>query len=221
VGHIRRYDPDDLLAILEEHAFVLDQSASFGMQPRSRWLLDFALWGLTHRRVQAMRSYNRLFLPLGLLLQRRLEWAPGLIDVAKVDEVLLVCRRGGLSSVPRTASRRAQSGTPAAKTDDEPAANSAASDTLLALAVTPSWGEVSRRKKRLLPVEAARRAGVARRDPSGNRVNDSPMGGSDRVDWTFAVFVQGCVGFRKSRIRLVRGKDASIRGLVWRSYRSS
>jgi SAM-dependent methyltransferase len=103
VGHIRRYDPDDLLAILEEHSFVLDQSASFGMQPRSRWLLDFAVWGLTHRRVQAMRWYNRLFLPLGLLLQRRLEWAPSLIDVAKVDEVLLVCRRGGLPSVRRTA----------------------------------------------------------------------------------------------------------------------
>ena|GEM_PF-6371728 len=126
----------------------------------------------------------------------------------------------GLPSVRRP-SRRAQSGTPAAKTDDEPAANSPASDTLLALAVTPSWGEVSRRRKRLLPVEAARRGDVARRDPSGNQVNDGPMGGSDRVDWTVAVFVQGCVGFRKSRIRLVRDKDASIRGLVWRSYRSS
>ncbi|HME73010.1 MAG TPA: class I SAM-dependent methyltransferase [Myxococcota bacterium] len=103
VGHVRRYDPDDLLAILEEYSFVLDQSAGFGMQPRSRWLLDFAVWGLTHRRVQAMSWYNRLFLPLGLLLQRRLEWAPGLIDVAKVDELLLVCGRGGLPSLRRTA----------------------------------------------------------------------------------------------------------------------
>ena len=58
VGHVRRYDPDDLLAILGEHAFVLEQSAAFGMQPRSGWLLDFAVWGLTHRRVQAMRWYN-------------------------------------------------------------------------------------------------------------------------------------------------------------------
>ena len=53
------------------------------MQPRSRWLLDFAVWGLTQRRVQAMRWYNTVFLPLGLLLQRRLAWAPGLIDVAQ------------------------------------------------------------------------------------------------------------------------------------------
>jgi hypothetical protein len=41
-----------------------------------------------------MRWYNTLFLPLGLLLQKRLAWAPGLIDVAKVDELLLLCRRG-------------------------------------------------------------------------------------------------------------------------------
>lgn len=95
VGHVRRYDPDDLLAILGAHAFVLEQSAVFGMQPRSGWLLDFAVWGLTHRRVQAMRWYNGLFLPLGLFLQKRLAWAPGLIDAANVDELLLVCRRGG------------------------------------------------------------------------------------------------------------------------------
>ena len=94
VGHARRYDPDDLLAILGAHAFVLEQSAAFGMQPRSGWLLDFAVWGLTHRRVQAMRWYNGLFLPLGLFLQKRLAWVSGLIDVANVDELLLVCRRG-------------------------------------------------------------------------------------------------------------------------------
>lgn len=95
VGHVRRYDPDDLLAILGEHAFILEQSAAFGMQPRSGWLLDFAVWGLTHRRVQAMRWYNGLFLPLGLFLQKRLAWVSGLLDVANVDEILLVCRRDG------------------------------------------------------------------------------------------------------------------------------
>ena len=94
VGHVRRYDPDDLLAILVEHSFVLEQSVGFGMQPRSGWFLDFAVWGLTHQRVQAMRWYNGLFLPLGLFLQRRLAWTSGLIDVANVDEILLVCRRG-------------------------------------------------------------------------------------------------------------------------------
>jgi|CXWL01.1.fsa_nt_gi SAM-dependent methyltransferase len=93
VGHARRYDPGELLAILEEHAFVLEQSAVFGMQPRSGWLLDFAVWGMTHKRAQAMRWYNGLVLPIGLFLQPRLAWASGLIDVANVDEILLVCRR--------------------------------------------------------------------------------------------------------------------------------
>jgi SAM-dependent methyltransferase len=93
VGHVRRYDPEDLLAILAEHALVLEQSAVFGMEPRSRWLLDFAVWGLTQRPVQALRWYNRLFLPLGLRLQRRLACAPGLIDLTAVGELLLVCRR--------------------------------------------------------------------------------------------------------------------------------
>lgn len=94
VGHVRRYDPDDLLAILAEHFFVLEQSVRFGMQPRSGWLLDFAVWGLTRKRKQAMRWYNGIILPLGLFLQRPLAWAPGLINVANVDELLLVCQRG-------------------------------------------------------------------------------------------------------------------------------
>jgi SAM-dependent methyltransferase len=103
VGHVRRYDPKDLLAILGEHFFVLERSASFGMQPRSGWILDFAVWGLAHHRVQAMRWYNGLFLPLGLFLQRRLAWASGLIDVTNVDELLLVCRRGGRHTCKVTA----------------------------------------------------------------------------------------------------------------------
>jgi SAM-dependent methyltransferase len=103
VGHVRRYAPDDLLAILGAHSFVLEQSAVFGMQPRSHWLLDFAVWGLTHRWVQAMRWYNRLFLPLGLFLQRRLAWTSGLIDAADVGGLLLVCRRGGRHTCKVTA----------------------------------------------------------------------------------------------------------------------
>ncbi len=105
VGHVRRYDPDALLAILGEHFLVLEQSAAFGMEPRSGWLLDFAVWGLTRRRVQAMRWYNKVFLPLGLLLQKRLVCAPGLIDVTKVDELFLVCRRGDRRALLPTAHR--------------------------------------------------------------------------------------------------------------------
>jgi SAM-dependent methyltransferase len=93
VGHVRRYEPDHLLALLREHGLELERTAVFGMEPRSRWLLDFAVWGLTKRRVQALRWYNAVLLPLGLRLQRRLRWGAGLIDVAGVGELLLACRR--------------------------------------------------------------------------------------------------------------------------------
>jgi SAM-dependent methyltransferase len=93
VGHVRRYEPDHLVVLLREHGLTLERTAVFGMEPRSRWLLDFAVWGLTKRRVQALRWYNTLLLPLGLLFQKRLAWGTGLIDVAGVGELLLACRR--------------------------------------------------------------------------------------------------------------------------------
>jgi len=93
VGHVRRYEPDQLLALLQEHRLALERTAVFGMEPRSRWLLELAAWGLSKRREKALRWYNGVFLPLGLLIQRRLEWGRGLIDVAGVGELLLACRR--------------------------------------------------------------------------------------------------------------------------------
>lgn len=110
VGHVRRYKPDELLAILRNHSLSLEQSAVFGMQPKSGWLLDFAVWGLTHKPVQAMRWYNGLFLPLGLFLQRPLAWSAGLTDVANVDEILLVCRRDVRPAGQSAAEARLQMG---------------------------------------------------------------------------------------------------------------
>ena len=93
VGHVRRYDPADLLALLDDYGLTLERTAVFGMEPKSGWLLDLAVWGLTRRREQALRWYNAVILPLGLWMQRRLEWGDGLIDVADVGELLLACRR--------------------------------------------------------------------------------------------------------------------------------
>jgi SAM-dependent methyltransferase len=94
VGHLRRYRPQELSARLARHGLTLERSARYGMQPRSRLLGRFAAWGLTRRREQAMRWYNRVFMPIGLLFEKRLRLVPGLIDTTRVDEVLLVCRRG-------------------------------------------------------------------------------------------------------------------------------
>jgi hypothetical protein len=51
------------------------------------------MWFLTHRRERAMWWYNRVFMPIGLRMQKPLSFAPGLIDDDGVDTVLLVCRR--------------------------------------------------------------------------------------------------------------------------------
>jgi hypothetical protein len=37
--------------------------------------------------------YNRVFMKLGLLFQKKLEFCGGMISAPGVDEVLLVCRR--------------------------------------------------------------------------------------------------------------------------------
>jgi len=93
VGHVRRYDPAELLDMIRAHGLVVERSATFGMAPRNRWLLRLAAWGLTHRRDLAVRWYNAAFMPLGLRLQRPLVLAPGMIDPEQIGEILLVCRR--------------------------------------------------------------------------------------------------------------------------------
>jgi len=93
VGHRRRYAPGDIAAKLARAGFRVERSAVYGMQPRSSRLLDLGMWFLTHQRERAMWWYNRVFMPIGLHLQKPLTFCDGLIDGADVDTVLLVCRR--------------------------------------------------------------------------------------------------------------------------------
>lgn len=93
VGHFRRYPPHELLARLAHHGLTLERSAIYGMQPRSRMLSRMGAWWLTRRREQAMRWYNRVFMPMGLFFEKPLRLVPGMIDATRVDEVLLVCRK--------------------------------------------------------------------------------------------------------------------------------
>ncbi|MDF3056469.1 MAG: methyltransferase type 11 [Rariglobus sp.] len=94
VGHARRYDPTALQALLADHGFVIEQSAVFGMQPNNSRLLDLGVRMLTERRRQALRWYNWVFMPLGMIFQKKLKFVPGLMDTDRVHEVALVCRRG-------------------------------------------------------------------------------------------------------------------------------
>jgi len=92
VGHCRRYEPARIEALLARHGFHIGHSAVYGMQPRSSRLLEWGQWFLTHQRERAMWWYNRVFMPLGVRLQKPLLWRDGMGDTAGVDEILLHCR---------------------------------------------------------------------------------------------------------------------------------
>jgi SAM-dependent methyltransferase len=94
VGHCRRYEPEPLLAELARHGIAVELSAVFGMQPESPALVEFGMRLLRRWRQPAMWWYCNLFLPLALRFQDELILAPGVIDTGKVDEILLVCRKG-------------------------------------------------------------------------------------------------------------------------------
>ena len=91
VGHARRYEPAALKELFESHGLTVEKSVGFGMQSNNPRLLHHAVQGLIRHPVAALRCYNWLFFPLGLLFQGRLKFTEGLMDLAGVHEVLLVC----------------------------------------------------------------------------------------------------------------------------------
>jgi len=93
VGHARRYKPAELLALIAEHGLVVEKSAEFGMKPGNPRLVRYGLRWLKRRRTAALWWYHRVFGPLGILLQKRLEFARGLIDTDRAQGIVLVCRR--------------------------------------------------------------------------------------------------------------------------------
>ena len=93
VGHYRRYDPEDLKVILDTHAFDIHRSAPFGMQPKSKLLAKLGTWFLRQHYEMAMSYHNRFFFPLGLKLQKKLQFKQGLADGDDIDEVLIICHR--------------------------------------------------------------------------------------------------------------------------------
>ncbi len=91
VGHRRRYEPQQLQALLQGHGFTIERSAVFGMKPRSSLLLDLGLWFLQHRRERAMWWYNRV-IPYTVRWQKPLQLHDGLVNTDEVGAILLVCR---------------------------------------------------------------------------------------------------------------------------------
>jgi SAM-dependent methyltransferase len=99
VGHRRRYRPELLTELLARHGLTIERSAVYGMQPRSSRLLDLGMWFLTHQRERALWWYNRVFMPLGLRFQKKLQFGAGLIAARDVDEILMICRKSSLAPV--------------------------------------------------------------------------------------------------------------------------
>jgi len=95
VGHCRRYEPARLLAMLDRHGLVVEQTAEHSMQPKSSRLIDCGMWFLVHRRGRAIWWYNHVFMPLALRFERKLVLTRGLVDLERADEILLVCRLAG------------------------------------------------------------------------------------------------------------------------------
>ena len=93
VGHRRRYEPAALRTKLAGHGLSIQQSAVFGMQPKSTRLLDLGMWWLIHHRERAMWWYNRALMPLAVRFQKKLTLAAGMMDASQIDELLLVCRK--------------------------------------------------------------------------------------------------------------------------------
>ena len=102
VGHVRRYDPSDLLAMLASNQLAIEKSAVFGMQPANPRLVKYGMQWLERHRSWAMFWYNWVGMPLAMLFQQRLTLVSGLIDATGVDEMVLVCRRGVRSSPTAT-----------------------------------------------------------------------------------------------------------------------
>jgi SAM-dependent methyltransferase len=94
VGHRRRYEPEQIRALLRRHGFKIERSAVFGMKPRSSLFVDLGMWFLQHQRERAMWWYNRV-LPYTVRRQKPLVLHKGLMNTDEVGEVLLVCRRVG------------------------------------------------------------------------------------------------------------------------------
>jgi len=93
VGHRRRYEPEQLIPLLKRHGLEVEQSAIFGMKPKSSRLVDLGMWFLVNRRKRALWWYNNVFMPLGVRFQKKLDLSPGMVPTDGVAEVFLVCRR--------------------------------------------------------------------------------------------------------------------------------
>jgi SAM-dependent methyltransferase len=93
VGHVRRYAPAQLQALLEANQFTIEKSAAFGMQCANPRLLKWGMSWVQRYPRWAFFWYNWVGMPLAMRFQERLQLASGLICESAVDEMMVICRR--------------------------------------------------------------------------------------------------------------------------------
>ena len=93
VGHYRRYEPNELKALLTDCDLEIQQSAGYGMKPKSKGLSRLGAWFLERHHKLAMFWFNHIFFPLGLKMQKKLQFSDGLANTDKVEGVLVICKR--------------------------------------------------------------------------------------------------------------------------------
>jgi len=93
VGHHLRYEPGELVEILEQNGLEVLRSATFGILPRNRLLVRTAAWMLSRLRGPAIWFEDRLVLPIAGLLAKRLRLKSGFHTEEDVDGVILLCEK--------------------------------------------------------------------------------------------------------------------------------
>ena len=93
VGHFRRYEPKGLKSLLNECDLEIQQSAGYGMKPKSKRLSNLSALFLRRHYKLAMFCFNHIFFPLGLKMQKKLQFSDGLANTDKVEGVLVICKR--------------------------------------------------------------------------------------------------------------------------------
>jgi SAM-dependent methyltransferase len=93
VGHVRRYAPPELEALIKGNQLAVEKSAVFGMQSSNRRLVKYGMFWLQRYPRWALFWYNWVGMPLAVRFQKRLSFTSVLMDGPAVDEVVVVCRR--------------------------------------------------------------------------------------------------------------------------------
>ena len=94
VGHYRRYEPERVHCLLDNFGLQIEECAVYGMKPKSSRLVTLGMNMLERMPQHAMWWYNRVFMPIGMRMQKPLDFAPKLIEDPEVGEVILIASRG-------------------------------------------------------------------------------------------------------------------------------